>query len=91
MGTSVIFGLTQKVHDTERFGQTLTLREDVTLRRRESCPVSERLRNFLDGEACQGLLSQGALAVIDVRCHAKAIARGVDSGPLPIDDHGTKS
>jgi len=42
----VIFGLTQQVNDTERFGQTLTLQEYVTLHRRKSCSVSEQLRNF---------------------------------------------
>ncbi len=89
---SFVLAMIGELFDIEERGKTLTAEGRLALRQRESRPVLDRLRAWLDGEAAARVLPKSlfAEAVRYLRNHWTALNLYVSDGRCPIDNDDTE-
>ena len=87
--TSVLLAMIRELFDIEDRGKPISTEERRALRQRESRPVLDRLRAYLDSDAMAQVLPQSALckALNYLNNHWQALNAFVDDGRMPIDNN----
>lgn len=86
---SVLLGMIRELFDIEDRGKPLTADERRALRERESRPVLDRIRAYLDGDAMARVLPKSAMgkALTYLKNHWEALNVFVSDGRMPIDNN----
>jgi transposase len=89
---SFVLAMIGELFDIEERGKTLTAEGRLALRQRESRPVLDRLRAWLDGETAARVLPKSlfAEAVRYLRNHWTALNLYLSDGRCPIDNNDTE-
>jgi len=89
---SFVLAMIGELYDIEERGKTLTAEQRLELRQRESRPVLERLRAWLDSEAAARVLPKSlfAEALRYLRNHWPALNLYLSDGRCPIDNNDTE-
>ena len=86
---SVLLALIRQLYDIEDRGKLLSPASRRELRQRESLPLLEKIRKYLDGAACTGVLPKSvfAEALGSLRNHWDALLLYTTDGVMPIDNN----
>jgi transposase len=87
--TSVLLAMIRELFDLEDRGKRLSADERRALRERESRPVLDRIRAYLDSDAVARILPKSALgkALTYLNNHWEALQVFVTDGRMPIDNN----
>jgi hypothetical protein len=87
--SSVLLAMIRELFDIEDRGKQLSADERRALRQRESRPVLDRIRAYLDSAALSQTLPKSALrkALTYLNNHWQALNMFVDDGHMPIDNN----
>lgn len=90
--TTVLLALIQQLYDLEDRASTWQAEQRLELRGRESLPVLQRIREYLDGPAMERLLPKSdlAAAIGYMKNHWEALLLYTRDGRLPIDNNETE-
>ncbi len=89
---SFVLAMIGELYDIEERGKTLSAEQRLALRQRESRPVLNRLRAWLEGEAAARVLPKSlfAEALRYLRNHWAALNLYLSDGRMPIDNNDTE-
>ncbi|HKS97004.1 MAG TPA: transposase [Terriglobia bacterium] len=87
--TSVLLGMIRELFDIEDRGKQFSADERRALRQRESRPVLDRIRTYLDSDAVARVLPKSLLgkALHYLNNHWQALQAFINDGRMPIDNN----